>query len=123
MSGGGQRARWLCGQTKPCKGKGRRTAISEVGGDATVPHWNVDEVSAIVGGMTKPATSLLPAEAHGRPAKRATTLSGDGIGAIGLAIFGTAIFIMTGASAVLQSCPLVAPILVRHQQSALLHRP
>lgn len=94
------------GPTKPRKGKGGGQPSASLEEDAPVPHWDVDDGLGNRRRYDENGNFVTPGEAHGRPAKRTTTISpGDVVGAIGLAIFGTAIFIMTGGSASLQPTP------------------
>ena len=91
------------GPTKPRKGKGGGQPSASWEGDAPVPHWDVDDGKGNRRRYDENGNFITPEEAHGRPTKRTTTLSpGDIIGAVGLAILGTAITIMTGGDAALQ---------------------
>jgi hypothetical protein len=91
------------GPTKPRKGKGGGQPSGSWEGDATVPHWDVDDGLGNRRRYDENGNPITPEEAHGHRTKRTVTIGAeDVVGAIGLAIFGTAIFIVTGGSASLQ---------------------
>lgn len=89
------------GPTKPRKGHGGGKPSASWEGGAPVPHWDVDDGKGNRRRYDQDGNFITPGEAHGT--KRTTTLSpGEVVGVVGLAIFGTAITIMTGGGAALQ---------------------
>jgi RHS repeat-associated protein len=102
------------GPTKPQKGRGGGQPSASWEGGAAVPHWDVDDGKGNRRRYDQKGNFITPEKAHGLPTPRSTILTpGEVLGAIGLAIFGTAITFMTGGGALLQPSPAGVAIVPR----------
>ena len=102
------------GPTKPQKGRGGGQPSASWEGGAAVPHWDVDDGKGNRRRYDQKGNFVTPEKAHGLPTPRSTILTpGEVLGALGLAIFGTAITFMTGGGAMLQPSPAGVAIVPR----------
>jgi RHS repeat-associated protein len=105
------------GPKKPIKGQSQPSGSWE--GGAATPHWDIDDGKGGRRRYDEHGNYISPETAHGNPTTSSRFTWGDFAAATGVAIFSTAITVMSGGGATLQLQPVTGSIVIFHSMPTI----